>query len=95
MRLFLISDNTDTLTGMRLAGVEGVMAKDRTAVSDALESVLDDGNIAAVLINKSLFVLCEDIIQEFKKAHSSVVITQIPDRGNSGSGDSLAKGGAL
>ena len=26
MRMYLISDNTDTLTGMRLAGIEGVVA---------------------------------------------------------------------
>lgn len=26
MRMYLISDNTDTLTGMRLAGVDGVIA---------------------------------------------------------------------
>ena len=26
MRFFLISDNTDTQTGMRLAGIEGVVA---------------------------------------------------------------------
>lgn len=25
MRFFLISDNTDTLTGLRLAGIEGVV----------------------------------------------------------------------
>ena len=29
MRMFLISDNGDTLTGMRLAGVEGVVVRTR------------------------------------------------------------------
>lgn len=27
MKMFLISDNIDTCTGMRLAGVEGVVAR--------------------------------------------------------------------
>ena len=29
MRMYLISDNTDTLTGMRLAGVDGVIVKEK------------------------------------------------------------------
>ena len=29
MKLFLISDNIDTYTGMRLAGVEGVVVHER------------------------------------------------------------------
>ena len=29
MRMYLISDNTDTLTGMRLAGVDGVIANEK------------------------------------------------------------------
>ena len=27
MKMYLISDNTDTLTGMRLAGVEGILVR--------------------------------------------------------------------
>ena len=29
MRMYLISDNADTLTGMRLAGVDGVIVKEK------------------------------------------------------------------
>ncbi len=81
MRLFLLSNSTDTLTGMRLAGVEGIFADSPTAAADALEGVIKDGNIAAVLMNKSLFDLCGDVIKEFSKLHPSLLITQIPDRG--------------
>lgn len=30
--MYLISDNTDTLTGMRLAGVEGILVRSRDQV---------------------------------------------------------------
>ena len=38
MKMFLISDNVDTLTGMRLAGVEGVVVHEREELREALES---------------------------------------------------------
>ena len=40
MKMFLISDNVDTYTGMRLAGVDGVVVHEREELRDALENVL-------------------------------------------------------
>ena len=34
MKMFLISDNIDTYTGMRLAGVEGVVVHERDIIDD-------------------------------------------------------------
>ena len=39
MRMFLISDNVDTQTGMRLSGVEGVLVHTREEVLRALDVV--------------------------------------------------------
>ena len=38
MRYYLISDNHDTLTGMRLAGIEGTLVRDREGVEAALQA---------------------------------------------------------
>ena len=35
MKMYLISDNIDTLTGMRLAGVEGVVVHEMQEVKEA------------------------------------------------------------
>lgn len=37
MKFFLISDNTDTQMGMRLAGIEGIVVSRPEEVTDALE----------------------------------------------------------
>ena len=37
MKFFLISDNTDTQMGMRLAGIEGIVVSRPEEVSEALE----------------------------------------------------------
>ena len=38
MKMYLISDNVDTQTGMRLAGVEGVVVHERDELRQALET---------------------------------------------------------
>ena len=40
--MYLISDNVDTYTGMRLAGVDGVVVHERDELKQALEKVLSD-----------------------------------------------------
>ena len=43
MKMFLISDNIDTYTGMRLAGVEGVVVHERDELKKALEEAGEPG----------------------------------------------------
>ena len=45
MKMFLISDNVDTQTGMRLAGVEGVVVHEREELYDTLQKTLADKEI--------------------------------------------------
>ena len=41
--MYLISDNIDTQTGMRLAGVDGVVVHEREELRTALETALAEG----------------------------------------------------
>ncbi len=91
MKLYLISNNTDTAVGLRLAGVEGTVVQNENEVADVLSKTAEDENIALILINKSLFNMCDSAIRDFRKSHSAPVIIEIPDRDSSSSGDSLAK----
>ena len=54
MRMYLISDNTDTLTGMRLAGVDGIIVKEKETLEKALNESLKDKNIGIILLTESL-----------------------------------------
>ena len=42
MKMYLSSDNVDTYTGMRLAGVDGIVVHDHDELKQALERVLED-----------------------------------------------------
>ena len=51
MKMYLISDNVDTYTGMRLAGVDGVVVHERDELKQALEKVLSDPTVGIFLLN--------------------------------------------
>ena len=67
MQMFLISDNIDTYTGMRLAGVEGVVVHTHDELKDALESYdkLYKDKFEITLLSFLFYENCEMII-EFK-----------------------------
>ena len=50
MKMYLISDNVDTYTGMRLAGVDGIVVHEQDELKQALERVLEDKSIGIVLL---------------------------------------------
>ena len=66
MKMYLISDNVDTYTGMRLAGVDGVVVHEREELRKALEDVLSDKNVGIVLLTEKFGREFPDIIDTFR-----------------------------
>ncbi len=80
MKFLLISDNHDTLVGMRLAGIEGVLAHDAQTVETALKEAIANEEIGIILITEKLVPLCPDIIYDLKLNCKRPLIVEIPDR---------------
>ncbi|MFQ6861596.1 MAG: V-type ATP synthase subunit F [Beduini sp.] len=80
MKFFLISDNTDTLMGLRLVGIEGVVLHERHEFLVKLEEKMKDPSIAVILVTTKLIELCPDIISEVKLKQPKPLIVEIPDR---------------
>lgn len=92
MKFFLISDNVDTQLGMRIAGIEGVVAHTREEVSAALEKAVADENIAVVLMTEKLVKSCHDRVYELKLHCRRPLVVEIPDRhGGSGVIESISR----
>lgn len=92
MKFYLISDNIDTQMGMRLAGIEGVVAHTVPEVEAALDSAFADESIAAVLMTEKLIKLCSDKVYALKLSCSRPLIVEIPDRhGNSGVSEAISR----
>lgn len=80
MRMFLISDNIDTKTGMRLAGIDGVVVHEREEAIQALKEAMGDKSIGIILITERLVELFPDVISDMKLNNSRPLIVEIPDR---------------
>lgn len=80
MRYYVISDNTDTHVGLRMAGIEGVVARSREEALAALDEALADSTIGILLITESLAELCADRLAPLKMSGRTPLIVEIPDR---------------
>ena len=84
MKMFLISDNVDTCTGMRLAGVDGIVVHEREELSRALEKVMTDSTIGIVLLTEKFGRQFPEIIDEIRLNRKMPLIVEIPDRHGTG-----------
>lgn len=84
MKMYLISDNVDTLTGMRLAGVEGVVVHGRRETKEAVEKVLEDKHLGLLLITEKLSFEIPELIDDIKLNRKHPLLVEIPDRHGSG-----------
>ncbi|MCL2513215.1 MAG: V-type ATP synthase subunit F [Oscillospiraceae bacterium] len=84
MKFLLISDNHDTITGMRLAGIEGIITHDAEGVGAALSSAINDGGVGIILITEKLVKLCPELVYDLKLNRMRPLIVEIPDRHSSG-----------
>ena len=73
MRMYLISDNIDTYTGMRLSGVEGVVVHEREELEEALSFVT--GKLGRDF---------PELVNDLKLSRRTPLFVEIPDRHGSG-----------
>ena len=80
MTFYLISDNVDSLVGMRLVGIEGNIVHDREAFLNVLEKAILNPHIGIILITTKLVSLAPTIISEYKLKLPRKIILEVPDR---------------
>lgn len=84
MNIYLISDNIDTQTGMRLAGIEGCVVHEKEELKEALNAALADKGIGIILITEKLSFEFPEIINDIKLNRKLPLLVEIPDRHGSG-----------
>ncbi len=82
--MYLISDNMDTLTGMRLAGVDGIIVQEREELRAALENAMNDRDIGIILLTEKFGKEFPDLIDEMRLERSQPLLIEIPDRYGTG-----------
>lgn len=84
MKFYLISDNVDTMMGMRLAGIDGVIVHEDKDVRSALTKAMDMEDVAVILMTERLVQLCPELVYDLKLNRKQPLIVEIPDRHGSG-----------
>jgi len=92
LKMYLVSDNVDTMTGLRLAGVEGVVVHKEDEVRKVINEILNDPQIGILLITEKLGKLVPDVIDDIKLNYHTPLVVEIPDRHGTGrTKDSITK----
>lgn len=84
MRFFVISDNTDTLTGFRLAGIDGIRVFSPDEVKKMVSDVIANPDIGVLLITESLAKQIPELMYELKLKLTHTLVVEIPDRHGTG-----------
>lgn len=80
MKSFLISDNKDTMVAMRLAGISGVILHEKEEIIENIIAVLDDKEIAILILTEAIFQIVEEEVTNIKLKRAYPLIVEIPDR---------------
>ena len=91
MKSYLISDDHDTLIGMRLAGIKGVIAASKEEVLKEIDGVIQNKEIRILIITEPIFSMAEDEIMELKIKKDDLLVVEIPNRFGSTRGDYITK----
>lgn len=92
MKAYCISDNVDTQMGMRLSGIEGEVLHTREEILARLTQLIQDPDIAIVLMTTKVVGLCYDVVSEYKLKLPRPLIVEIPDRhGSARIGETIDK----
>jgi V/A-type H+-transporting ATPase subunit F len=92
MKSFLISDKREALVGMRLAGIDGVLAQTRDEVLDAVSSVMKNEEIGILILTENVADMIADEVLDLKLKAKRPLIVEIPGRhGSKRNADKIAE----
>ncbi len=78
MESYLISDNIDTLQGMRMGGVSGEIINDSLEVIKRIDELIGDPNIGIIILTHKIKSQIEDEVMERKINSKETLIVEIP-----------------
>lgn len=78
--MFVISDNTDTLIGMKLTGMEGVVVHTREDTIAEAKKAIASNEYGVILITPKLKQMCNDFFSKFMEKNARPLFLEIPDR---------------
>lgn len=76
--MLLITDRTDAMIGLRLAGVETALVRDKVSAEAEFDKASNDENIGILLITAGIEKMCKDKVDEIRQTGKPLIST-VPD----------------
>lgn len=77
MKFYLLTDDVDTLVGLRLAGIDGSIVHSKEETLSLIDKARNDG-VGMLLITPSLAEKCRVELVDLKKQNQPLIV-EIPD----------------
>lgn len=84
MRYYLICEEEDTKTGMRLAGIGGTIVRTPKEMEQCIQEVCADESIAVMLVTEPCAQLMPEKISEMRLSAHRPLVVIIPESGSTG-----------
>lgn len=78
MKSIVIADNKETITGFRLAGIEGRVLNSDEDFIKIVDELIADKNIGIIMIIQKFFMKYKNELLERKLAEDETLIVEIP-----------------
>lgn len=92
MRIYAVSDDKDTLTGLRLAGIEGEHVSNKKETLSAVERVRQNADIAVLLMGEGCAAMIPETVNELKLSSVNPLLVVIPgSNGSNREADSITR----
>lgn len=78
MKFYLLSDDPDTIVGLRLAGIQGKLLQKNEDALLKIEKISEDKDVGMILITPAVAKALGSSLTELKKKNLPL-ITEIPD----------------
>ena len=78
MESYLISDNHETLQGMRMAGVLGEIINDKELIIKKIDELIEDQDVGIIILTHKTKMLIEEEVMERKLKTKETLIVVIP-----------------
>ena len=83
MKFYIVSDDADSCTGLRLAGVFFLLAANSEKAEESLKAACDDPDTGILMITENIRKMCPGTVSKIEKG-SRPVLVEIPDSKNVG-----------
>ena len=80
MKAFIVSDNHDSLVGMRLAGIQGCLVHTADEAFAAIDRALKIPDLAILAVTEKVAEMAPDVIQQLRERGDLPLVVEIPDR---------------